>query len=75
MGSFHNGQSEIEARPFSPGRFNPDPATMSFDDFFADGEAHARARIFLPGVQPLENYKNPREVFWINSYPVVANDK
>src|SRR5829696_3726660 len=42
--------------------FNPDSATMAFNDFLADGQAYAGARIFFAAMEALENNKNSLEI-------------
>ena len=44
------GQGEKEGRAFFRYGFDPDPATVMLDDFFADGQAHPGAGVLLPGV-------------------------
>ena len=48
---------------------------MTLDDPFANRQAHACSGIFVPRMQPLENFKNPREMLWLNADTVVADRK
>jgi hypothetical protein len=46
---------------------------MRFDDSLADRQTDPGARIFFLGMQPIENFKNARQVFWFYPDAVVTD--
>src|SRR6185437_16245591 len=72
---FFRGNGEEKSRAFARLGFHPDSASVTLDDFFANRQAHARAGIFLPRVQPLEQHENPLEIFRIDADAVVPHVK
>jgi hypothetical protein len=53
---------EVERRAFARFRFHPHASTMALDDLFAHGQPDPCARIFVPGVQELEDHEEPVEM-------------
>ncbi len=48
---------------------------MALDDFLAERQADAGARILVSPVKPLEHLKDPLEVFRVDPDPVVEDAK
>jgi hypothetical protein len=49
------GQLEVTRGPLSELRLDPNLASVALDDFFANGQANARAAVFVAGVQALKD--------------------
>jgi hypothetical protein len=53
-----SGDCEIESRSLTGLRFHPDSAFVAFDDFLADTQSDSVTRVFVAGMQPLEDYED-----------------
>ena len=56
-------------------RLHPNLAAIVFDDFLADGQADAVARVFATRVQALEDDKNVLRILGSNSDSVIVDAK
>src|SRR5271168_1723289 len=68
-----NGKGELESRAGFALRLHPYPPAVTFDNFLADGQADAVARVFGAGVQALKDHKNLLRVLRRNPDSVVAH--
>ena len=48
---------------------------MALDDFLANGQAHARARVLVTGVEALEDQKDPVAILRVQTDAVVLDAK
>src|SRR6266566_3557041 len=62
-------------RSFSGLCFHPDLSSVAFHDLSANGQADARARILLGGVQALKHLKDTFGILWSDADSVVLNGK
>src|ERR1043165_9905826 len=63
----------MELAALARGRAHPDAAAVALDDFLADGEPDAGARILAHGVQPLEEHEDALEVLRLDADAVVGH--
>src|SRR5713101_2335644 len=62
-----------ERRSLAGFRLDPDTPTMALDNFLAQGQADAGARVAIPRVQTLKDDKNPLSVLWCYADAVIAH--
>ncbi len=65
----------MEGGAFSFLRFNPDPASLAFNNLFADRQADAGSLVLLPRVQPFERKKNPLRIIRPDADSIVLDRK
>src|SRR5712691_7249283 len=70
-----NGESEMKSSSFSGFGFKPNLSAVTFDDFFAERQADAGARIFVPRVEALEEHENAFKILRGNANAVISNRK
>src|SRR5262249_42616405 len=66
-------EGEAERAALAGLRFDPNTAAMTFHDLLANGQADARAGVLRPGVQALEDEKNPLGMLWGDADAVIAD--
>src|ERR1051326_1129662 len=66
-------QEKIKCRSFPCDRFHPDASAVALDNFLAEGQADAGARIVLAAVQALEDDEDAVEVFLFDADAVVPD--
>src|SRR3990172_4706428 len=67
------GDGKVKGRTLPRLGFHPDPAAHAFDDFFADAQPDAGARILGPGMQALEDHENSLAVLRFDANAVVVH--
>src|SRR5215208_280047 len=67
------GHGELEDAASAGALFDPDPAAMALDDALADRKAHARPRVLVLAVEPLEHVEDPLSLVRIDADAVVAH--
>src|ERR1035441_1380499 len=67
------GNCKVECGALAGLGLDPDRSAMPLDDFLADGQADARARIDLAGMQPLEDLEYPVKILRLDANPIIAH--
>ncbi len=65
----------MEGAPFLKRRLHPNAATVPLHYLFANGQANARARVFTPGMEALEDDKQLVMVLGINANAIIPHVK
>jgi hypothetical protein len=67
------GEREEEGGPLSFLRLDPNAASMTLYDLFANGKTKSRALVFVPGVKPLENNEYPPGKLRVQPDPIIPD--
>jgi hypothetical protein len=70
--SSFDGDLKVKSGTGTQSRLYPNATAMAFNNFFANGQPHARAGIFIASVQSLENHKNSIVELRIDPNPIVT---